>query len=85
VFVTYTPILIFGLIGFSIIWHRSFDYAVLILPAVYLTMLHVIFVSSLRYRVPAMLCLMILAAFAVLRMFKNQSRDGNEAVELPKI
>jgi hypothetical protein len=85
VFVTYTPILIFGLIGFVITFRRGFDYAVLILPAVYLTMLHVIFVSSLRYRIPAMLCLMILAAFAMSRIFKNQSRDGHGAVESPKI
>ena len=32
------------------------------LPAVYLTLLHVVFVSSLRYREPAMLALLALAA-----------------------
>jgi hypothetical protein len=32
------------------------------LPAVYLTLLHVVFVSSLRYRDPAMLALLALAA-----------------------
>ena len=63
VFLTYTPILILALGGLSLIWRYYFDYVVLILPAIYLTMLHVIFVSSLRYRVPAMLCLMIPAAF----------------------
>ena len=63
VFLTYTPILLAGLFGFCKTWRKGFEFAMLLLPAVYLTMLHVIFVSSLRYRIPAMLCLMILAAF----------------------
>jgi len=73
VFITYTPILVLALIGFVVTCRCSFDYAVLILPAIYLTMLHVIFVSSLRYRVPAMLCLMILAAYAIFA-FCNRNR-----------
>ena len=73
VFLTYTPILILGLIGFVVTWRRGFDYVILILPAIYLTMLHVIFVSSLRYRVPAMLCLMILAAFTLVSMRRRTS------------
>ncbi len=83
VFLTYTPILLLALAGFWMICRRGFEYALLMLPAVYLTMLHVIFVSSLRYRVPAMLCLMILAAFALASMGNHfrqrcKKRDGNE-------
>ncbi|MCL2622716.1 MAG: hypothetical protein FWD31_03525 [Planctomycetaceae bacterium] len=81
VMISYTPILILALIGFGSTWRRGFDYAILILPAFYLTMLHVIFVSSLRYRVPAMLCLMILAAYMVSQLYKNRSRNGHGAVE----
>ena len=79
VFLTYTPILILAVIGFGITWRHGFDYVILILPAIYLTMLHVIFVSSLRYRVPAMLCLMILAAFLITQFqwHKNQNCDNS--------
>ncbi|MCL2624944.1 MAG: phospholipid carrier-dependent glycosyltransferase [Planctomycetaceae bacterium] len=72
VFVTYTPILGLALIGFGKSWFRGFDDAVLILPAIYLTMLHIIFVSSLRYRVPAMLCLMILASSMIVSLHKKR-------------
>ena len=62
VFLTYTPILLAGLFGFYKTWRKGYDYAILLLPAFYLTILHMVFVASLRYRIPAMLCLMILAA-----------------------
>jgi len=71
VFVTWTPILVLALIGMGMTFRRGFEYAILILPAIYLTMLHVIFVSSLRYRVPAMLCLMILAAYTITQLQKT--------------
>ena len=69
VFLTYTPILLAGLLGFCQTWRKGGEYAMLLLPAVYLTMLHVIFVASLRYRVPAILCLMILAAHIYTHWF----------------
>ena len=72
VFLTYTPILLAGLLGFCKTWRKGCDYAILLLPAFYLTMLHVIFVASLRYRIPAMLCLMILAAYIFSRLFTKE-------------
>jgi hypothetical protein len=62
--VTYTPVIVLALVG---VWRyamRDWPYLLCILPAVYLTCLHVLFVSSIRYRQPAMLPLIVLAAAA---------------------
>jgi len=61
---TYVPVLVLGLIGAVRSLGRDFSVRILWVPAVYITALHVIFVSSLRYRAPAMLCFAILAAWA---------------------
>ncbi len=62
VLVTYLPLLILGLVGACRYSNWGWSYALAWLPAVYLTGLHVIFVSSIRYREPAMLALVVLAA-----------------------
>ena len=59
---TYGPLLALGLVG---VWRYSrwgWPYVLAWLPAVYFTLLHVVFVSSIRYREPAMLGLAVLAA-----------------------
>ena len=82
VFLTYTPILLAGLFGFYNTCRKGYDYAILLLPAFYLTMLHVIFVASLRYRVPAMLCLMILAAYIFSCLFaKGQANISDTSLK----
>ena len=68
VFCTYVPVLTLGLIGAGRSLWRDFPVRILWIPAVYITALHVIFVSSIRYRAPAMLCFAILAAWAVSRV-----------------
>ena len=65
VFGTYTPVIILALSGVWIHRHRPLVILILTLPAVYLTLLHIVFVSSLRYRQPAMLALIVLAAAAI--------------------
>ncbi len=65
VLATYLPILLVGLYGAWRYTPQGWEYAVAWLPAVYLTMLHTIFVSSIRYREPAMLALIVLAAGAI--------------------
>jgi hypothetical protein len=67
VLVTYVPLLALGAIG---VWRyrgMGFPVALCWLPAVYLTLLHVVFVSSMRYREPAMLPLAALAAAVLAR------------------
>jgi hypothetical protein len=68
---TYTPLLIFAIIGAWRTAGRGWPYILCWLPAVYLTMLHVVFVSSIRYRDPAMLAMLALAAGEVGRWRKS--------------
>lgn len=73
--VTYTPIMILVLIGAWRYARRDWPIALLLLPAVYFTCLHVIFVSSIRYRQPAMLPLIILAAAVLAALWHPRSKD----------
>jgi len=60
--VGYTPLLILGLCGVWKFAGRGWPYVLCFLPAVYFTCLHVVFIGSIRYRQPAMLLLVALAA-----------------------
>ncbi len=51
---------------------RGRDILLLLLPAVYLTLLHMIYVGSVRYRVPAMPLIYVLSGWAIAR---QQGRD----------
>ena len=62
VFMTYVPVMVLAIIGAWATIHRGWPYVLCWLPAVYFTLLHMVFVSSIRYRQPAMLTLMVLAA-----------------------
>ena len=63
---TYTPLLFFAIMGAWRTLDRGWPYILCWLPAVYFTLLHTVFVSSIRYREPAMLALLALAAGAML-------------------
>ena len=62
---SYVPVLILGIVGAGRTIRRGWPYLLCWLPAVYFTLLHVVFVSSIRYRQPAMLMLIVLAAGAI--------------------
>jgi hypothetical protein len=64
---TYTPLLFFAIIGAWRTLDRGWPYLLCWLPAVYFTLLHMVFVSSIRYREPAMLALLVLAVGAGIR------------------
>ncbi|MBI2827124.1 MAG: glycosyltransferase family 39 protein [Planctomycetia bacterium] len=66
VLVTYVPALVLGLVGAWRFTRGGWPYVLCWLPAVYFTILHMVFVSSIRYREPAMLPLLVLAAAAVV-------------------
>ena len=74
VFCTYVPLLILGLTGTVWSLWKDFSVRILLIPAVYITALHIIFVSSIRYRAPAMLCLAVLAAWVIGNVYQKTRR-----------
>ena len=60
--VSYVPLLVLGLIGAYRAFGQGWPYVLCFLPAVYFTLLHMIFIGSIRYRDPAMLGMIVLAA-----------------------
>jgi len=79
VLITYTPLLCLGLLGAWRFTSRGWPYVLAWLPAVYFTAIHVIFVSSIRYREPAMLALAVLAA----GVLAGESRTGKSSATAP--
>jgi len=79
----YLPVLILGVGGVIRFGWREWPYALCAVPAVYFTLLHMVFVGSLRYRQPALLVLMALAAGFVMSFecFSDRIREwmpGNQ-------
>jgi 4-amino-4-deoxy-L-arabinose transferase-like glycosyltransferase len=73
---TYTPVIALAAIGAWKYVRRDWPYLLCLLPAVYFTCLHVIFVSSIRYRQPAMLVLIVLAAGMVGEWATREARKS---------
>ena len=58
----YLPILAAALLGAAKFIRYGWPYILCLAPAVYFTLLHMLFVGSIRYRQPPMLLLIVLAA-----------------------
>ena len=80
---TYTPVILLALLGAWRFARRDWPYLLCVLPAVYFTCLHVIFVSSIRYRQPAMLPLIVLAAAVVTHWLTSRMAQGANASRSP--
>ncbi len=74
---TYVPVMALAIVGAVRFTPRGWPYALCWLPAVYFTLLHMIFVSSIRYRDPAMLPLAVLAAGALVYRGGTEHRTEN--------
>ena len=72
----YLPLLILSLVGVWKFVRLDHPAILCLLPAVYLTGLHVIFVSSIRYRQPAMLVLIVLAAAVIVELTGSRLTDS---------
>ena len=73
------PIFLASLWGIKLTWRRGWSYWLCWLPAVYFTGLHLVFASSIRYRQPAMVCLLALAAATgttVYRTYRSGATPG---------
>lgn len=84
---TYLPLLILGLVGVWRFTRCGWPFALAWLPAVYLTFLHVIFVGSIRYREPAMLALMVLAAgvlSSASRLYFGEERPATDRLSVAR-
>jgi 4-amino-4-deoxy-L-arabinose transferase-like glycosyltransferase len=63
---TYLPLLVLGLVGAVRTFRRGWPYWLCWFPALYFSGLHAVFVGSIRYRQPAMLVLIVLAAGVIV-------------------
>jgi hypothetical protein len=78
---TYTPVLLLAVVGAWRFARRDWPYLLCLLPAVYFTCLHVVFVSSIRYRQPVMLPLIVLAAAVLIRLTHREA-DASRSPDL---
>jgi len=71
---SYLPLIGLAVVGTWLSWREHPHLVFCLLPAGYLTSLHVVFVSSLRYRQPAIFTFSILAAVAICGLWERRWR-----------
>ena len=78
---SYVPLLILGVVGGVRTLARGGPYWLCWFPAVYFSALQAVFVGSIRYRQPAMLALIVLAAGVIGGMGKEREGDFLQSAE----
>lgn len=73
--ITVAPIFALAIGGIVMLRRNIATLALLLAPAAYFTILHMVFVGSVRYRMPAMPFVFILAAFALSRLFDRKAAN----------
>ncbi len=73
--IAYLPVLLLAIAGAGRTIRCGWPYILCWLPAVYFTLIHVVFASSIRYRQPAMLPLIVLAAGFVVSYWKTSEKE----------
>jgi 4-amino-4-deoxy-L-arabinose transferase-like glycosyltransferase len=76
----YVPLVALAILGAWKFSRRGWPWMLCWAPALYISLLHIVFVSSIRYREPVMLPLMVLAAAAMLQVFRvpTPTRSASE-------
>jgi len=74
VFGSYVPVMLLAVVGLWTERRRWREIGLLLVPALYILCLHSVFMGSIRYRLPAMACLIVIAA-AGLERIVARARD----------
>jgi hypothetical protein len=81
----YAPLLLTAAYGAFRTVGCGWPYVLCLLPAVYFTLLHMIFVSSIRYRQPALLPLMVLAAAGIAALLRWPEAQHSSQPQTPRV
>lgn len=76
VLVSFVPVFVLAIIGIWRFRRLGWPITLLVLPAVYFSLLHMIFVSSIRYRLPAMVLLYVLAAGVIVDWWESRKLNS---------
>ena len=73
--VGFSAVFVFGIMGLIRSWNRGWRVWLFASPVIYFTLLHVVFVSSIRYRQPAMLLWCVPAGFGLILLAEHFRSD----------
>ncbi|NOZ19557.1 MAG: glycosyltransferase family 39 protein [Planctomycetes bacterium] len=74
----YVPVMGLAAVGLAAVRHRLSRCGLLLVPVLYFGLLHMVFVGSIRYRMPVMPFVILLAGAGVRSMFWTSDEDGRE-------